>query len=128
MVEVEAVELILFTNEGSLTLSLLPPDSPGGGQYCWLLSDPGLDAPTDGGGDVIPPALFGAFWKSPSFSGASGPGESGNGLGAAPLLSAKDDPDPAVYDPFRLAVGICAGEGVLPDCGGEAIRVGSGYG
>ena len=36
VVEVDAVELILFTDEGSLTLSLPPADSPGGGQYCWL--------------------------------------------------------------------------------------------
>ena len=58
VVEVEAVELILFTDEGSRMLSLPPADSPGGGQYCWLALDSGLEAPP--GGEVIP-LLCGGF-------------------------------------------------------------------
>ena len=36
VVALDAVELILFTDEGSRILSRPPDDSPGGGQYCWL--------------------------------------------------------------------------------------------
>jgi hypothetical protein len=53
----------------------------GGGQYCWWYSGNGFTA-----GSL--PFLAGAFWKRPSLSGASGPGESGSGLGAVPLRSA----------------------------------------
>ena len=39
-----------------------------------------------------PPSRRGALWKSPSLSGASGPGDSGRGFGTLPLRSANLDP------------------------------------
>jgi hypothetical protein len=89
-VEVEAVELRRFTPPGlgifSTGSDCLEEDAPGplafgGGQYCWWYSGKGFTA-----GSL--PFLSGAFWKSPSLSGVSGPGDSGNGLGAVPRRSA----------------------------------------
>ena len=80
--------------------------------------------PTVGMGNEVVPggALWGMLsylcigrWKEPSLSGASGPGESGRGLGAlAPRLSASVD-----------CVGMSVATGVLPEFADPALCVGS---
>lgn len=110
-VEVEAVELRRFTppglgilSTGSDCLDDEAPDAPtfGGGQYCWWYSGKGFTA-----GSL--PLRWGAFWKRPSLSGVSGPGDSGRGLGAVPLRSASLEGciDPSAFRaPYPPTVGL----------------------